>query len=1056
MPIIYNVTVNPTKEENRFLITWHNVSASTMDFFDISPAEIFTGDIRTLFRQPRQQLDVGQKLFRFLDGDARHLQRALNEAHQAGTLLELHLFACNRVAEWPFELLAQESSFLLLRHLHLVRRVSDWGAEKEMLPQNRQLKMLFMACAALDVKPELEFEREEEAIFKITEKLAIQMDVEDSGSLKGLKERLEQEKYDVVHLSGHAGIDDSGSPYFVMEDEIGNKIEVTPDELWHKALIENQPRLLFLSGCHTAEIPNNDPALSFAHILTGKYGIPAVLGWDRSVSDEQAICAEEMLYHELSRGKSILDAVQRSRHDLAQKFQVNEMLAWPLLRLFSNGTPLNAIVTEEQKLKPQPRKLVHGYLKKSRVKILTEGFVGRRRQLQQSIRALKQDDKIGVIFLGAGGLGKSCLAGKLSERFTDHTFIIIHGKFDNQSLGAALKDAFVLARDENAGQILGDQNKLTEKLKTLCAVSFKEKNYLLLLDDFEQNLEAADKGQPGRLMLGAAELLKTLLHYLPYSGNMTQLIITSRYDFSLTEMDRDLIGENLEKVWLTSFHESEQRKKTQSLKHIFNYKDKDPSRMTQLINAGLGNPRLMDCMDLLAKRMASVNVPQLQEAVKSEWETFINDHMIPGLLQRGGTQLEFLLRRLSIFRRPVLKDGIRIMAEKAGLDKWEKLVENGMGLSLIEYDQVHQAYCLTPLLREEFLAKLEDIPACHAAACEYYKKKCEALDFIDPILAEEWIYHALGCGQEKTASEQGGRLVKYLRENLAFHESLRVGEWILAEKTQELASEYDAILLNETASTLKTMGDYDKAAKSHKQALDIDRSIFGELHHTVARDLNNLGAALRVKHGPREALKYFEQALHIVGGEGFADKHPDIAGNLFNNLGTVWNGLGDYNKAGEYYKQALHAWEKIYGEGHPHIAVLMNNLGDTCRRLGNHREAAGYFKKALAIDQAVYGKMHFEVATDLNNLGAVSSDLQDHNRAIDYYSKALTIWRQIYGPTHANIAVTLSNMAETYLALGQKEPAKEYFEQAYAIFKEIFGADNENTKLIRLRIDALG
>jgi len=39
--------------------------------------------------------------------------------------------------------------------------------------------------------------------------------------------------------------------------------------------------------------------------------------------------------------------------------------------------------------------------------------------------------------------------------------------------------------------------------------------------------------------LEAADLLKTLLHYLPFSGKMTQLIITCRYEFSLTEQSRD-------------------------------------------------------------------------------------------------------------------------------------------------------------------------------------------------------------------------------------------------------------------------------------------------------------------------------------------------------------------------------------------------------------------------------------------------------------------------------------------------------------------------------------
>ena len=111
-----------------------------------------------------------------------------------------------------------------------------------------------MACSAIDVKPVLDFEREEEAIFKITGDLPIHMEVEDSGSLEGLQAKLEREEYDVLHLSGHANIDQKGRPYFLMEDETGRARQVYPVELWNKSLIENPPRLIFLSVCWWRDI----------------------------------------------------------------------------------------------------------------------------------------------------------------------------------------------------------------------------------------------------------------------------------------------------------------------------------------------------------------------------------------------------------------------------------------------------------------------------------------------------------------------------------------------------------------------------------------------------------------------------------------------------------------------------------------------------------------------------------------------------------------------------------------------------------------------------------
>ena len=250
MSIIYNVTIEPTGKENQYHITWHNPKTNTVNSFD-QEAEITPEETQRLWQWPQCQLDIGQKLFRFLDGEAHHLQQALDQSNRQGESLQIHLRTCKQTADWPFELLAKDGVFLLPNRLHLVRRVSDGATDKSMPPKNRQLRLMFMACSALDVQPELDFEREEEAIFKITEKLPIDMDVEDSGSLEGLRSKLEQEQYDVVHLSGHADIDKNGRPYFIMEDETGYQQRVFPDMLWEGDLMENSPRLLFLCGSRT-------------------------------------------------------------------------------------------------------------------------------------------------------------------------------------------------------------------------------------------------------------------------------------------------------------------------------------------------------------------------------------------------------------------------------------------------------------------------------------------------------------------------------------------------------------------------------------------------------------------------------------------------------------------------------------------------------------------------------------------------------------------------------------------------------------------------------------
>ncbi len=480
MPVVYEIRIDPAGAPLTYRLCWRNVKAQTENTFIQSDPALTREEVERLWLKPEYHHALGQKLFRFLDGDGRHLTRALDEAARAAEPLTLQLRLAKETADWPFELLAQDGAFLLPGRLHLLRQVSDWGAQKNLPAADRPLRLLFMACSALGVEPELDFEREEETIFRVTENLAIEIEVEDSGGLAGLRERLEQEAYDVVHLSGHADIDRHGQPFFIMETETGEAQLVTPSELWREALIENPPALLFLSGCRTGETPAEQAATSFAQQLVEKFNVPAVLSWGRSVGDRQATVAEQFIYHELSRGRDLPAAVQRSRQELLEHFRHSPHQAWPLLRLYCAGQPPGPLVQPGQKARPKPRRMVHTMLQNSQVKILETGFVGRRRQIQQSWRSLKQaPEKTGALLHGAGGLGKSCLAGKLCERLSGHTLIIVHGKLNAITLRDALKDAFIAANDEAGLKILAAPKEMPEKLAQLCATCFREKKLSL-------------------------------------------------------------------------------------------------------------------------------------------------------------------------------------------------------------------------------------------------------------------------------------------------------------------------------------------------------------------------------------------------------------------------------------------------------------------------------------------------------------------------------------------------------------------------------------------------
>ncbi|MGC1122969.1 MAG: tetratricopeptide repeat protein, partial [Candidatus Methanofastidiosia archaeon] len=825
------------------------------------------------WRDPIISIKVGKALFSLLNGETNIFERALQEADNHGEPLQLLIQGEECVPNVPFELV-YHSQFLACSKVHIIHHVSDYGCKREVNPEDRPLRILFMACSAERVEPVLDYEKEEETILEVTEKFPVEIDVEDTGSLQGLAESLKPKKYDIVHLSGHANIKE-GSPVFVMEDEEGYPVYVTPDQL--QEVIElNPPRLVFLSGCRTGESPHHEAALSFAHQLVKEHS-STVLGWGLPVSDPGATRAAEILYFELGRGESLLKAVLSTRQELVKKFP-----DWPLLRLFSDGTPLDPpLVTPGQVVTVKARDIQYAYLKNKQVRVLKKGFIGRRRQIQRGIRTLKDDEeKVGLLLHGTGGLGKSCLAGKFCDRFKDHTLIVLHGKISEASLLEAVKDALIQAGDEKGLTVLQEQVEMPERLRMLCLSSFQRGKCLIMLDDFEKNLTGYEEGTPV-LTEEVIPLLKVLLQYLPLTVKRTHLIITSRYTFPLSDEGRDIVKERLECIGLTSFRGADERKKVYELKNIWKYPDVKTQQ--ELIKAGRGNPRLMEDLDTLVR--LDIDVAELLQTVQGKQEEFIQQLVLRKIFHSQSKEFQKVIKGVSVYRIPVMKEGLALAC--TGISTWESQVERGVQLGLLEKDKRKVSfYWVTPLLREELFEDLDETEKkmYDEAACTYYQSILST-SFV-PEYAYELIDHGLQCGMTGPVFSEGARLLQYLRENLLYRSALREGIHILSNVSDLEEDENLSRFFFEFGWILDDVGEARKAIDYYEKALKIDLAIYGENHPDVARDYNNLGLAWYALGDSRKAIDYYEKALKIDVGI-YGENHPDVARD-YNNLGLAW------------------------------------------------------------------------------------------------------------------------------------------------------------------------
>ncbi len=217
--------------------------------------DLFVAEVENAYSASAAVADhagLGRRLYDWLDGPT---ERWLATARQGVPGLAVHVDGDEKLRHLPWELMADGGTALCGQETAPLTPVRRSGkVARKIAVQNRPLRLLFLAASPTNVEPVLSFEDEEKRILEATLKQPIELEVEESGSLLGLKERVESAEagyFDVLHLTGHADVKDD-KPHFLMENELGGLHQASAEEI-AAAFVGNWPALVFLSGCKTGQ-----------------------------------------------------------------------------------------------------------------------------------------------------------------------------------------------------------------------------------------------------------------------------------------------------------------------------------------------------------------------------------------------------------------------------------------------------------------------------------------------------------------------------------------------------------------------------------------------------------------------------------------------------------------------------------------------------------------------------------------------------------------------------------------------------------------------------------
>ncbi|MFN7851626.1 MAG: CHAT domain-containing protein [Dolichospermum sp.] len=647
---------------------------------------------------------TGLRLYNWLDGSDRFLQKLINQYQRQGIILAIA--TAEKLAHLPWEVLHDDTSFLVERSIIPVRWVSSDSVKTlsvEKNPENRALQVLFMATSPQGVEPVLDFEAEEARILKATERQPLALTVEESGCLSELGYLVAdygKDYFDIFHITGHATIT-NGQPEFITETETGEAFYASAEDI-AKALQFRLPKLIFLSGCRTGQAGGDGAKYgsvpSMAEELL-KAGAKAVLGWGQQVLESDATEAAATLYKELAAGKQITEAVAITYQTLIK----NKAQDWHLLRLYAADSLPGELVTPKgtRGRKPAPPLSVSTEFLDpvtQKIKVPTrESFVGRRRQLQSCLRTLTQStEEIGVLIYGMGGLGKSSLAARLCDRLPHFQRVVLVGRIDEPSLVSRLVDK--LDDHEQRKQLQNPDQELKFRLKRVFQQlsNAGEKPFLLVLDDFEVNLELTSPPAPllegegnitppslagkgvgglGRLQPIAAEVLTALVWAIRETYTNHRLILTCRYDFEFSQL-RYFYKQPLE-----GMRGADLRKKCNRLEAFGAKFPVDEALKSQAQRLADGNPRLLEWLDKILQNSTidqiailnrlEVDAVELREQVLAE-----------ALLQQMDETMGEMLSQGLVFELPVPREALTAVCEN--IPNLADYINRAVALGLLE------------------------------------------------------------------------------------------------------------------------------------------------------------------------------------------------------------------------------------------------------------------------------------------------------------------------------------------------------------------------------------
>ncbi len=256
------------------------------------------------------------------------------------------------------------------------------------------------------------------------------------------------------------------------------------------------------------------------------------------------------------------------------------------------------------------------------------------------------------------------------------------------------------------------------------------------------------------------------------------------------------------------------------------------------------------------------------------------------------------------------------------------------------------------------------------------------------------------------------------------------------------APEVRAELLTTMGLVYWALGAYTNAEAIHREALGLNRQLFGEDNPQVAYSLLHVAVSLYSQTRLPEAETLARQAVQICRKL----KDPGL-GSALNDLGLYLQEQYKLDEAEKYCREAIKLNEEKNGPEHKETCTSLNNLAMVLFQQNKLGEAEGIYRDVLQRERKAGRGTSMGVAEVLNNLAVLLQEQQKLGQAENVYRDSLALLSKLLKEDHPDVASAHNNLARVLLAQNKLADAEQECRTGLAVRIKTMGPEDADVAI---------